>query len=156
MNLINSGFLRGIGVGLIVAGLLIHFGGTSSEQSKLSAQQQVVSQKNTQQTQSQPKAEQPEPGPQPKPQPQTELPTVPQTQTQPKSSSPDVITLKVPNGSGSERIAALLQDQGLITDEQDFAALSEKLKADTRFKAGKFSIPRGATDREIIAILTGK
>lgn len=159
MSLINSGFLRGIGVGLIVSGLLVNFSGSSSEDAKVVAQQQVVPQEKTQQTLPQPQSTRTKPT-QPlfKTKTKAKIQTQPITQAQPKAESgqPGETTLRIPGGSGSEEIAALLYDQGLITSKQGFAALSAKMKADTRFKAGKFSIPSGASDKEIIVILTGK
>ncbi|HEX3033132.1 MAG TPA: hypothetical protein VHS59_13030 [Bacillota bacterium] len=179
MNLLNGAFIRGLGVGLIVAGLLWNFSMPSSVESQSKTQTPVQSSGATQ-PQGSGRQNNPSPAQQKespatkttalptqstslKPTQQSTTPTLEQSaqqtnqQTNQQTAEPsELMSLKIPPGSGSEEIAALLHKKGLIDSEEDFAAVSKKMKADTRFRAGTFTIPKGSSEREIIAILTGK
>ena len=60
----------------------------------------------------------------------------------------------VNNNESAESIAASLESSGIIPDQAAFLDVVYQANADTRLKAGTFSIPRGATSEEILSILT--
>ena len=64
------------------------------------------------------------------------------------------VKFEVPKGSSASKIADLLRQAGLIDDQQEFLKVLTEKKADTKLKAGTFTIPAGSTVEEIINILT--
>ena len=64
------------------------------------------------------------------------------------------VKFEIPKGSSASKIADLLRQAGLIDDKQAFLNMLSEKKADTKLKAGTFTIPAGATIEEIITILT--
>ncbi len=61
--------------------------------------------------------------------------------------------ITVPAGSYASKIAEILYDAGLISSTQEFIDTLVEQKADTKLKAGTFTIPAGSTMEEIIKIL---
>ena len=61
--------------------------------------------------------------------------------------------ITIPAGTPASKIADILYDSGLITSTNDFLSTLVAQKADTKLKAGTFTIPAGSTMEEIIAIL---
>lgn len=70
--------------------------------------------------------------------------------------SPDgsVYTITIPTGATSYNIANILLQSGLISDTQSFLDAVSASGADSRLKAGTFTIPAGSTNEDIITILT--
>ncbi len=64
------------------------------------------------------------------------------------------VKFEVPKGSSASKIADLLRQAGLIDDQKEFLNMLTEKKADTKLKAGTFTIPAGSTVEEIITILT--
>jgi cell division protein YceG involved in septum cleavage len=60
----------------------------------------------------------------------------------------------VKSGWISEQIANSLKSKGYIKSKKNFLKVAQKMKADTKLRSGKFKIPAGSTDKEIIKILT--
>ncbi len=168
----NSSFLRGLGIGLIISGLVFAIttapqGATpDSQQTKQTTpKSEVESQpskpalnETTNKTLDQTKNQ---------PQHQTETDTTNQAQQQispePKTATtppqtvattPTAVTFIVPSGSDSTRIAELLAKAGLVKDKIKFLDVADNMKAARRFKAGTFTIPTGASEVDIILILT--
>jgi len=61
--------------------------------------------------------------------------------------------ISIPSGSYASQVADILYSNGLITSTKDFLALLASRKADTKLKAGDFTIPAGSTMDAIIDIL---
>ena len=61
--------------------------------------------------------------------------------------------ITIPSGTPASKIADILYDAGLVTSTSDFLSTLTAQKADTKLKAGTFTIPAGSTMEEIIAIL---
>lgn len=61
--------------------------------------------------------------------------------------------ITIPSGTPASKIADILYDSGLITSTSDFLSALTAQKADTKLKAGTFTIPAGSNMDEIIAIL---
>ena len=64
------------------------------------------------------------------------------------------VKFEVPKGASASKIADLLRQAGLIDDQKEFLNMLVEKKADTKLKAGTFTIPAGSTVEEIINILT--
>ena len=64
------------------------------------------------------------------------------------------VKFEVPKGSSASKIADLLRQAGLIESQQDFLKMLSDKKADTKLKAGTFTIPAGSSLEDIISILT--
>ena len=75
--------------------------------------------------------------------PEPETPAVPTGETK----------ITIPSGTPASKIADILYDAGLITSTSDFLSELSAQKADTKLKAGTFTVPAGSTMGEIIAIL---
>ncbi len=74
----------------------------------------------------------------------------------PAAAKPETnyVTFVVPRGSNSGKIAGLLLNAGLITDKAKFESVVLKMRAARRFKAGTFTIPKGASEVDIVLALT--
>ena len=75
----------------------------------------------------------------------------PETETPAAATGETKIT--IPSGTPASKIADILYDSGLITSTSDFLSALTAQKADTKLKAGTFTIPAGSNMDEIIAIL---
>lgn len=79
------------------------------------------------------------------------------TETQPVEEQPTApvgeTKITIPAGSYASKIAQILFDAGLVSSTDDFLKELSAEKADTKLKAGTFTIPAGSTMQEIIAIL---
>ena len=85
----------------------------------------------------------------------SEITPAPQTQdsTQTPAAATGETKITIPSGSYASKIADILYSNGLITSTGDFLNLLSEKKADTKLKAGDFTIPAGSTMEEIIEIL---
>jgi hypothetical protein len=91
-----------------------------------------------------------EPMPEPTPEPTTEAPS---TETEPPASTQST-TFVISAGSSSGKVAEDLKSQGFIPSTQEFLDMLATKHAETKVKAGNFSIPDGATVEQIVGILT--
>lgn len=66
----------------------------------------------------------------------------------------EYVTFVIPKGSNSGKISELLFNAGLISDKDKFQNVVEKMKAARKFKAGTFSISKGASEMDIVLTLT--
>lgn len=80
----------------------------------------------------------------------TETPTP--AEEQPAAATTET-KITIPSGSYASKIAQILFDAGLVSSTDDFLKELTAEKADTKLKAGTFTIPAGSTMEEIIAIL---
>ena len=64
------------------------------------------------------------------------------------------ITITIPSGYYSQRIAKLFVEKGLVSDAETFLAEVEAQKADTKLKAGTFKIPAGSTLSDMVKIIS--
>lgn len=62
--------------------------------------------------------------------------------------------VEIPSGSATSKIASIIKEKGLVSDEKEFINRAVELKLDTKLKAGKFTIPAGSTLDDIIKILS--
>lgn len=63
-------------------------------------------------------------------------------------------TVVIPSGSSGARIAQILAENGLIADPDGFLNTVIEMKADSKLKAGTFTIPEGSSAQQIIEIIT--
>ena len=80
-----------------------------------------------------------------------------QEQEPPKEETPQIagdVKFEVPKGSSAAKIADLLRQAGLIDDQKEFLSKLAEMKADTKLKAGTFTIPAGSDYEAVIKILT--
>lgn len=63
-------------------------------------------------------------------------------------------TFTVPTGSVCSKIATLLSDANLVESAESFMQTVTSMSAETRLKAGIFSIPAGSTAEDIVRILS--
>lgn len=174
---LNGSLFRGIGLGLILAGIIFSLGefepskeeimskarqyGMLTEKEFLDKQkqQQKEAPAESKPAPSEPKIspeepkqteEQPKPAPvQPSPAPEQPK----QAPTQPPVSE-GTIKVVIPRGSNSSQIAQILLANKLIVSEDEFLDEVHKMRVSKRFKAGTFEIKAGLSQREIIKELT--
>lgn len=85
--------------------------------------------------------------------PQVQTPKAQSTEMTPSSPSNVVQTERdfvIPAGASADRIADLLLDQGFIKDKPSFLASAHRLRADSKFQSGKFTLAAGLTPEELI------
>ena len=165
---LNGNFLRGLGIGLIISGLVLSFNGTTvskaiepltaapdttpavnniytatSEVTK-PADSSTKANLDANQVTSNPTIETTtsKPADNPVNPPKVTIPTI------------NYVTFVVPKRSNSGKIARLLQQAGLITDKDKFELEVAKMQAERHFMAGTFQIVKGTSEKEIITILT--
>lgn len=138
----QQGLLVGLGLGLMVAALVVAFLPRGQE-----PRQQVASNPPAVSNPPVAKAEQPAPKPE-----SSAAPA--QTQAAPQPSRPATVTFVVEEGSPSQKIAADLKAAGLIKSEQEFLDLVFALGMETQLKAGTFEIPSDASVDAVIKLLT--
>jgi UPF0755 protein len=61
----------------------------------------------------------------------------------------------VPDGASLPRVAVALRKEGLIKSADAFVTRTKVFDHGARIKAGEYLIPKGASNREILAIITG-
>lgn len=66
------------------------------------------------------------------------------------------VTIKVPDTNSSLKVARILEKKGLIKNAKKFDRMMNKKKVDVYLHKGTFKIPKGATTKQIVKILTGK
>lgn len=66
------------------------------------------------------------------------------------------VIIEVKSGMGSETIARILEEKGVVKDRNEFYRVVTAKRAHSRFKVGKFSVPAGGNMEVILNILTGK
>ena len=64
--------------------------------------------------------------------------------------------VEIKPGMGSETVARILEEKGVVKDRNEFYNLVTIKKAHSRFKVGKFSVPVGGDMEYILGILTRK
>ncbi len=74
---------------------------------------------------------------------------------EPQTPPPAPAEITVSAGDSASKIADKLLSVGAITDKAAFLAEVKAQGADSKLKAGSFSIPAGSTNAEIIAIIVG-
>lgn len=63
-------------------------------------------------------------------------------------------TVVIPTGSHSTSIASILVNAGLVPSQDAFLSAVSAAKAETKLKAGSFTIPAGSTLSDVVSILT--
>lgn len=71
-----------------------------------------------------------------------------------KPASGASITITIPSGSSSDKIAQILMDAGLVSSKSAFTNAVVAADADRKLKAGTFTIPAGSTAAQVVAIIT--
>lgn len=69
---------------------------------------------------------------------------------------PQVVTIKIPDGSIGSSIAKILLENNLIKSSSEFLNRATERKLDSKLRSGTFKIPSSATLDEVINILTGQ
>lgn len=169
-NFLKRDVLIGIGAGFIISGIMISafgIGQPTDEQikeraAKLGMVQTIESLKEHSQS-SQPEQQKPAPPEQTKsasnekPQPTTsEQSDNSVTDSKSKVSGTQKVSFEIKPGMGSETIARLLEDKGVIKDRNAFYNLVTTHKAHSSFRTGVFKLTVGGDIEEILKILTGK
>jgi len=70
-----------------------------------------------------------------------------------KPGSEESVTVAIPSGTGTEGIAQILEENGLIDNTKVFKLLSRSKGFDGKFKAGQYSLSPGMSMEEIMEIL---
>ncbi len=65
-----------------------------------------------------------------------------------------LVKIEIPSGSYPGRIGAILVDAGVIDNSKDFIAKAVEQGKEGKLKAGTFSIPKGSSYEDVIAILS--
>ena len=142
---ISREYLLGLGSGLILSALLILiFPPTLSKTSGDKNNSDTAAAKSTAVTASPPS--------------QTSEPSTPTAQTssvdKEKSSSETTAQVKknivIPPGSSADKIAQLLQNEGLIQKKEDFMAVVKAKKLESRFKAGSYELLTGLSLEDLV------
>jgi len=63
-------------------------------------------------------------------------------------------TVEIPSGSHSSSIASILANAGVVPSKDAFLSAVSAAGAETKLKAGTFTIPAGSTLSDVVAILT--
>ncbi|HZK54753.1 MAG TPA: ABC transporter substrate-binding protein [Desulfosporosinus sp.] len=85
----------------------------------------------------------------PQQQPAEDIPTPTPT----LATAPTEQTFIIPKGASSEKIADLLVAQGFIKDKASFLINVHKVGAETKFRAGTFTLSAGLTTEELLGRL---
>ncbi len=72
----------------------------------------------------------------------------------PGTVKPVSVQVVIRPGMGSEQIAKMLEEKGVVKDQREFYQVVTEMKAHTRFRTGTFTVPSGGDMREIVRILT--
>lgn len=76
------------------------------------------------------------------------------TQDTTLNENEEFITIKISLGMYSKEVTKQLKDKGLIEREDNFNEYIAEHKAQTRIRVGTYHIPKGATNSEILRIIT--
>lgn len=66
------------------------------------------------------------------------------------------VQIRVTSGMGSETIARILEEKGVVKDRNKFLDVVTAHRAHTRFRNGTFSVPAGGDMDDIVKIMTGR
>ncbi len=161
-RLLQKEFLLGVGVGFIISAIMVSVFGTGN----LSDQEIMTRAAKLGMVQKEQKGKQENPadvlsGKTTAEQVYNEVyennsgkPAVPAAKTE-ASSSPVSVQVVIRSGTGSEQIARMLEEKGVVQDQHEFYKVVTEMKAHTRFRTGTFTVPAGGDMREIVEILTG-
>lgn len=72
------------------------------------------------------------------------------------STTPEIKTISIPNGTPGSGIAKILKENGLIDNTSDFIKTAESLNLSNRLKSGSFDISTDASLEDIIRIISGQ
>ncbi|MHB8172275.1 MAG: endolytic transglycosylase MltG [Thermincolia bacterium] len=155
--LLNGSFLRGLGVGMIIASLLI-IGWPPGRPSM--TQQQILDQARqlgmvTKEEATQ-KANQMVKEAQAKTKKEEEKkPQAPKPEIKPTTPPPAInISITIPKGSSSTEIGDILLKAGVINNKQEFLNFVNQKKAASRFRIGTYQLQKGMTLEELVTVLT--
>jgi len=158
--LLNSSLLRGLGLGLIIASLLIigwpparlnlndqeiierarQLGMVTREEAARQVENAVLEALKEKQAKMDNPVKQP---PVQEPQP-------------PKPPQAELVTVVIPPGSSSAEIADILLKAGIITNKDDFLAFVNRKKAASKFRIGTYQLKKGMVAEDLVKVLTGK
>ena len=160
---LNGSFLRGLGVGLIIASLLIigwppgrpsmtqqqildqarQLGMVTKEEATQKANQ--AAKKDTAQTKK-------DGGKAPT---GLQSPQAPKTEIKPTTPPPVInISITIPSGSSSTEIAEILLRAEVISNKEEFLVFVNQKKAASRFRIGTYQLQKGMPLEELIKVLT--
>lgn len=83
----------------------------------------------------------------------TEGETEEEPEEEPEEDSSSDVKIEIPSGTASMGVADILVENGLIDDASEFLARAGEQEAETKLRAGTFTIPSGSSIDEIIQIL---
>lgn len=87
----------------------------------------------------------------------SETPAPSAAQAQSATTAPPVTTtITITNRMGSESVARLLEEKGVIKDQYEFLKVVDSHNAQRRFQTGTFKVTVGGDMEEILEILIGK
>lgn len=72
---------------------------------------------------------------------------------EPEEEPSSDVEIEIPSGTASMGVADILVENGLIDDASEFLARAGEQEAETKLRAGTFTIPSGSSIDEIIQIL---
>ncbi len=83
-------------------------------------------------------------------------PDTPDPDTSNPPAPPQMVTVRIPDGSIGSSIAKILLENNLIQSSSEFLNRATERKLDSKLRSGTFKIPSNATLDEVINILTGQ
>ncbi|PKM47594.1 MAG: hypothetical protein CVV03_02335 [Firmicutes bacterium HGW-Firmicutes-8] len=156
-NFLKKDFLLGVGIGLIISAVLISFFSpvelTDEEIiAKAAKLGMVLPNEGSSKTAASPVKAQDKT--------QDKAPVKETVESKPPLQQPtgeiSKVQITVTSGMGSETIARILEEKGVVKDRDEFLDVVTAHKAHTRFRNGTFSLPVGGDMDDIVKILTGK
>lgn len=169
LNILKKDFLVGIGTGFIISGIMIAYFGigqpTDDEIRARAAELGMSQQSGAEKEQvgnSSPGKETPDTNFNEKQSLSADTPVSADTAVSPKNpvsesvKKPATVVIEIKSGMGSETVARVLEEKGVVKDKDEFYKVVTAKRAHSKFKVGKFAVPLGGDMEEIVAILTGK
>ncbi len=74
--------------------------------------------------------------------------------TENEEQKDEIVTISIPEGVSSEKIAGILLENDLIKDKKEFLDTAANLNLETKLRPGKFEIKQNSTYEEILQIIT--
>lgn len=88
---------------------------------------------------------------------ETEAETGTETETETEAGTePEVVLIVIQSGNGSEAVASMLAEAGLVESAREYNSFLCENGYDRRLSVGAFEIPKGSSWEEIAGILTGQ
>lgn len=64
-----------------------------------------------------------------------------------------IVTVDIPSGSSSHTIGTILEEEGLVSNKDDFVEKAQELSLDTKLKSGSYEISKNSSLEDIIHLI---